>query len=217
MRRQGFTRGSVTTVTNFNKGDLFHIDKMFRNYLAELNVAFYDACCPNTNVDGAFPVRFLTDGLQYFNGVAWTAIAESAQTITALTTNSITSGNAFISVGKAIVEKRTATAVNVTGAITAAQLSGGLITSTSAAAVTATLPTAALLATAIGAVQGTTFDFVVDNSAGANTVTVQVNTGIVAITPVITGGDTLTVASGTVGVFKVIFTSATAALLARVA
>lgn len=116
------------------------------------------------------------------------------------------------------VRQNTATAVNVTGDVTAAQLAGGLITSTSAAAVTATLPTATLLATQLGAVRGTVFDFVVDNSAGANTVTVAVNTGITVGTAAITGGDTLTVSTANkIAVFKLVFTSTTTAILRRTA
>lgn len=111
----------------------------------------------------------------------------------------------------------TATAVNVTGSISASALAGGLITSTSAAAVTATLPTATDLASELGAVRGSTFEFVVDNISGANTVTVQVNTGITAGTAVLTGGATLTVGTGVTAVFKLIFTSATAAKLFRIA
>lgn len=111
----------------------------------------------------------------------------------------------------------TATAVNVTGAISAAQLATGYITSTSAAAVTANLPTATLLATALGASAGTSFEFIVDNSGGANTVTIAVNTGITAATPVITGGATLTVTTANaIGIFRLVFTSATAAKLFRI-
>ena len=62
------------------------------------------------------------------------------------------------------------------------------------------------------------FDFFVDNSAGANTVTVAVNTGITVNTPAITGGATLTVSTANaVGQFRLVFTSATAAKLLRIA
>jgi hypothetical protein len=121
---------------------------------------------------------------------------------------------------KAPIVTNTATPVNVTGAITAAQLAGGLITSTSAAAVTATLPTAELLGVALGAVQGTVFKFIVDNTAGANIVTMQVNTGIVAAKQVGTTDAAddilLTVAVGAIAAFEVVFSSATAAKLFRV-
>ncbi len=132
----------------------------------------------------------------------------------------VISGNRTLS-GANVIESpsvsNTETAVNVTGAISASALAGGLITSTSVATVTATLPTATLLATELGAVKGTTFDFVVDNISGANIVTVAVGTGITAGTAVLTGGATLTVASGAVGVFKLIFTSTTAARIFRIA
>ncbi len=116
---------------------------------------------------------------------------------------------------KAPIVSNNGTAVNVTGSISASALAGGLITSTSAAAVTATLPTATDFATEIGAARGTVFDFLVDNISGANTVTVAVNTGITAGTAVLTGSSTLTVGSGVVGAFRLIFTSATAAKLFR--
>lgn len=107
-------------------------------------------------------------------------------------------------------------AQNATGTITAANLLKKYITSTSAAAVTLTLPTATLLGAALGAARGTEFDFTVDNSAGANIVTVAVGAGIVAGTAVITGSDTLTVAAGAIGKFKIIFKTATTAVLFRV-
>lgn len=114
-------------------------------------------------------------------------------------------------------DKETLTALNSTGTLTAAGILGGIISSTSAAAVTATLPTAADLASAVGAKRGTTIDFAVDNSAGSNTVTVAASTGITAATAVITGGATLTVASGKVGFFRIYYISATVALIYRLA
>ena len=65
------------------------------------------------------------------------------------------------------IGRSTATTINATATVTAAQLKTGLLTSTSAAAVTMTLPTATLMGAAINAVRGTTFDFYVDNTAGA--------------------------------------------------
>lgn len=114
-------------------------------------------------------------------------------------------------------KNHTAAAVNVTATVTAAQLKTGVLSSTSVAAVAATLPTAAaLLAVLTGAAAGTWFDFAVDNSAGANTVTVTPSASITAATAVITGSDTLTVASGAVGLFRVYFTSATVAKIYRI-
>ncbi len=120
---------------------------------------------------------------------------------------------------KAPIYRTTATAINATATVTAAQLAGGLLTSTSAAATTMTLPTATLLGTQLKASQGTSFKFYVDNTAGANTVTVAVGSGIVAAAPVITGGATLTVAASAtqgIGIFEIVFSSATAAVLYRI-
>lgn len=151
--------------------------------------------------------------------VAYTAINatnwESSNQVVA--SASFTSTGSNVVLAKAAVFQNAATAVNTTGAITAAQLAGGLITSTSAATVTATLPTAALLATALGAVQGSIFDFVVDNHAGANVVTVAVNTGITVGTTAVTGGDTLTVSvAQAAATFRLVFTSTTTAILRRI-
>lgn len=123
-----------------------------------------------------------------------------------------------IQLSKPIIRQAgTAKAVNTTGAVTAAELAGGLITSTSAAAVSVTLPTAALLATQLSAVRGTQFEFIVDNSVGANTVTVVVALGITVGTTALTGGDSLTISTAqSVGVFRLVFTSATTAILRRV-
>lgn len=115
----------------------------------------------------------------------------------------------------AAISAATAFAANATATLTAAQLLQRYITSTSVAAVSLTLPTATLLGTALTAVQGTEFDFEIDNSAGANIVTVVVGTGITAATSPITGGATLTVAAGTFGKFKIIFKTATTALIFR--
>lgn len=110
-------------------------------------------------------------------------------------------------------------AINVTATATPAQIIGGAITSTSAAAVSITLPTATQLATALGVTtRGTSFDFLVDNSAGANTVTLIVGTGITVTTPAITGGATLTVSTANaVGWFRLVFTSLTTAKILRIA
>lgn len=122
------------------------------------------------------------------------------------------------------VTKHTPVAVNTTASVTAAQVASGYLTSTSAAAVTMTLPTSTLIATAIGAVQGTVFDLYIDNTAGANTVTVtpdasQVKSQVaqVATYGVPTFG-LFTVASGTTGqaCFRLVFSSATACTIARI-
>jgi len=107
-------------------------------------------------------------------------------------------------------------AINATATATAAQILAGYITSTSAAAVALTLPTATLLGTLIGAIRGTEVEFTVDNSVGANTITVTASTGITAATAVVTGSDTLTVASGKIGIFRIKFLTATTANISRI-
>lgn len=114
-------------------------------------------------------------------------------------------------------------AINATATATAAQVATGYITSTSAAATTITLPTGTLLGTQLGATQGTVFDLYVDNTAGANTVTIAVATnGILdaaAVAGSAAGFGLLTVPSGVTGVgrFTLIFSSATAYAFARTA
>lgn len=49
--------------------------KMFRDYLAKLNVPFYDHCCPALT-GNSFPVRYNTDDstLQYHDGTEWVEV-----------------------------------------------------------------------------------------------------------------------------------------------
>lgn len=108
-----------------------------------------------------------------------------------------------------------AVAKNATGTLTAAELGKGLITSTSAAATLLTLPLGTALSSQFKPKRGDTLSFIVDNNLGASLVTIVVATGIVAATAVITGGATLTVASGSVGHFKLYFKTASTALLYR--
>lgn len=116
----------------------------------------------------------------------------------------------------------TKAAINITATATAAQVATGYITSTSAAAVAITLPTGALLGPALNATQGTTLDLYVDNTAGANTVTMVVAANGIksdaANTTAASFGQ-LTVASGVTGVgrFTIMFSSATAYVFTRTA
>ena len=113
-------------------------------------------------------------------------------------------------------------AINVTGDATAAQVADGYITSTSAAPVTITLPTGTALGTALGASRGTVLDLFIDNTAGASTVTVAVNTNAILSTAAAdTAGSfgDLTIASGATGIgrFTIMFSSATAYVFTRTA
>jgi hypothetical protein len=116
----------------------------------------------------------------------------------------------------------TANAINATATATAAQVASGYITSTSAAATTITLPTGTDLGSAIGATQGTVLDLFIDNTAGANTVTIAVNTNAILSTAAAdTAGSfgDLTVASGATGLARntIMFSSATAYVFTRTA
>lgn len=107
-------------------------------------------------------------------------------------------------------------AINTTATATVAQMVSGVITSTSASAVTITTPTATKIAASLGVTKDSYYDFVVDNTSGANTVTVALDASITASSAV-TGGTTLTVTSGHAGIFRIYFYSATAAQISRIA
>jgi len=113
-------------------------------------------------------------------------------------------------------------AIDATATATAAQVADGYITCTSAAATTITLPTGTLLGAAVNAERGTSFDLYIDNTAGANTVTIAVATnGVLSTAATDTAGSfgDLTVASGATGLarFTIMFSSATAYTFTRTA
>ena len=113
-------------------------------------------------------------------------------------------------------------AINVTGTATAAQVADGYITSTSAAPVTITLPTGTALGTALGASRGTVLDLFIDNTAGADVVTIAVNTNaILSSAAADTAGSfgDLTIAAGATGLarYTIMFSSATAYVFTRTA
>lgn len=113
-------------------------------------------------------------------------------------------------------------AINATATATALQVATGYITSTSAAATTITLPTGTLLGQQLKAVRGTVFDLFIDNTAGANTVTIAVATnGILSAlaAAVAASAGLLTVPSGVTGqaCFRLMFSSATAYTFTRIA
>lgn len=116
----------------------------------------------------------------------------------------------------------TSAAINSTGTATAAQVATGYITSTSGAATTITLPTGTLLGAQLGATAGSVFDLYIDNTAGANTVTIAVAVnGILssAAVSVAASFGLLTVTAGVTGLarFTLMFSSATAYAFTRTA
>lgn len=74
------------------------------------------------------------------------------------------------------------TALNATGNLTVAMIMSGIVTSTTAAAVTATPPTGTLLDGATQFAIGDSFDFSVINTGGANAFTISVGGGVAGIT-----------------------------------
>lgn len=137
------------------------------------------------------------------------------------TTNKVIKINGNTSSGTS--STKTPTAINSTATATAAQVATGYITSTSAAGTSITLPTGTLLGAALGAGQGTTMDLVIDNTAGASTVTIVVAVnGILSAAAAAgsgSGAGLLTVPSGVTGqgTFRLMFSSATAYTFSRIA
>lgn len=130
----------------------------------------------------------------------------------------VTSTNGFVA-GHQVTASN---AINATATATAAQVATGYITSTSAAGTIITLPTGTLLGAALSAVQGTTLNLFIDNTAGASTVTLAVAVNGVLSTAAAdsaTSFGDLTVASGVTGLacYTIMFSSATAYVFTRTA
>lgn len=133
------------------------------------------------------------------------------------TANAGVTADGFLMLNGVGVTKATPASINATATATAAQIAGGYIKSTSAAAVAITTPTATAIAALIGAAQGTSLVFMIDNSAGANTVTLTLDASIAVVTPAVTGGATLTVTTANaIGIFRLVFTSGTSAKIFRI-
>ena len=119
----------------------------------------------------------------------------------------------------------TTAAINATATATAAEVATGYITTTSATAVTITLPTGTDLGTAIGATKGTVLDLYIDNTASTSSgvVTIAVATnGILSAAAAAgsgAGAGLLTVPIGVTGIgcFRIMFSSATAYVFSRIA
>lgn len=118
--------------------------------------------------------------------------------------------------------RRTTVSIPATATATAAEVATGYIVCTSAAATTITLPTGTLLGTALQAVRGTVHNLFIDNTGGANTVTIAVATNGILSTAAADSaasfGD-LTVAAGVTGLarYTIMFSSPTAYVFTRTA
>ena len=224
MKDLGFQKSFLQEIDTSKKQfkGYWGLRKLFRDYLTKVHVTWYDSCCPEASSENIYPVRFNGDSevIEIFDGSNWEdAGLPSSQSSNSFSTQFLTANSitAFVNtdailIQNNVVQERTAVAHDVTATLTVADIEKGFITSTSAAAVGLTLPDAA----DFGRDAGNSIEFMVDNSAGANTITVSMGTGITAVTAVVTGSDTMTVASGAVGTFRIFFTSPTVAKIARI-
>lgn len=184
-----------------------------------------------TNASGNFIfARSTVANLPTGAGYAVGCMIQASDTGDLYTNVGTTSAAAFSPVNGGIDTHPNKAAINSSATATAAQVQTGYITSTSAAGTTITLPTGSLLGAALNAAQGTTFDLYVDNTAGANTVTIAVGVNavqsdwdlqITAATASVTPAAVtpLTVRSGVAGLarFTLMFSSATAYTFSRTA
>lgn len=205
------------TITDCYKGD-----KLFLQFVAngsERVVTF------NTNFDanGALTVGassyatvwFIFDGVKWFEVTRQNSPTITANTISVDAVSAKTSGG-DITFATPTIWQGTTTTYTASATVSTAELMKGVLVVASGT-VTLTLPTASDAGTALGATAGTSYEFVVQNSASGGTATVAVNTGITASG--FPGTNTLTLAnSSTVGIarFRLIFLSSTAATLARI-
>lgn len=198
-QQTSYSVGGTTVTVTSTGGSAYNVDRCFGATVpADGETGFVPGCYfhVSTGVAG---------GTAYFNEGSATSCAFRP----------VSTGGAGVHPNKA--------AINSSGTATAAQVATGYITSTSGAATTITLPTGTLLGAALGATQGTTFDLYVDNTAGANTVTMAVAVNGILSDGAVTAGAVafgdLSIASGVTGVarFTLMFSSATAYVFSRTA
>ena len=104
------------------------------------------------------------------------------------------------------------TAVNASATLTAAQVQSSITTS-STTAVAFTMPTATLLATQVGAAQGTVIFFTIDNSASTSSGAITLTLGS-GMTSGLTAG--LTVPIGKAQTYEIYFTSTTTCVMSQI-
>lgn len=141
----------------------------------------------------------------------------TSATFTAPTRIELTSGSnaVFYAVGThsfipEFATQPTAGTLNATGTLTAALLFGGIVTSTTAAAVTATLATGAVLDAASTFIVGDYFDWSAVNTGGTNAFTVTASSGHTIV-------GTAAVAANTTGRFRTVKTAANTFVSYRIA
>lgn len=155
-------------------------------------------------------------------GTGANLIVGGTTTLTTVNVSGILTASQGGSKIKAPVFYATPVAINASATATAAQFASGYITSTSAAATSITTPTAAAITTQLNSGAGTIFNLTIDNTAGANTVTVVMDASIGAsalATAFATEAGLLTFPSGATGqgTIQFMFSSTTAATYTRIA
>lgn len=113
-----------------------------------------------------------------------------------------TSGHGINAV-KNIIHNGVVTTYTTTANITAAAVAGGVIAYTGSAH-SLTMPTTTAISAIVDVSQATDFDFKVDNTGGSGTVTIVLDASQTALA-IVAGGNTLTIASGTIGKFIITF------------
>lgn len=148
-----------------------------------------------------------TGTLDWYGGIG----TSTTVSLTKLMSLDAATGNLTLLKG-GLFENNTLVAVNASATLTEAQVQSGIKT-TSSTAVAFTMPTSTLLATKIGASQGTRFLFTIDNTASTSSgaITLTLGTGM---TSGLTAG--LTVAIGKVQTYLIVFTSATTCVMSQI-
>lgn len=218
--KSGFFR---TSNKNEKAGNEISLTNWLKRSLKYLGLPYVDPCCnPRNNV----PISFNTDTeqLQVWNSSTnqFETFAELNQSVVSIEDVLYVSHIGAISTEPTIkiddpfVLNTSSVAIDVTDTANVDEILTGRITSTSAAAVTITLPTATALAAAIGS-PGSRFQFMIDNSAGSNTVTLDLTgTGITTGTVIITGQNSLSISvANSIALFELCFTSTTTAIIKR--
>lgn len=218
--KQGLVQKVKSTEKNAWLGG-FNLNRWFKWMAEKNNIPFANPCCLEDLERTPISYNVGDSGLEFLDPTTgdWTTLPPAATgEFTEIVTNAIGSDDqTFINVTSALVQSRDSYAANATATLTAAQLSTGYITSTSAAATSLTLPDASTLATYLNTGVNGSFEFIIDNTAGANTVTLILGSGMSAATPVVTGGATLTVSvANGIGIFRIVFGTTSPARVFRI-
>jgi hypothetical protein len=209
--------------------------KIFTDYLTKLNVPFYDVCCPATNEE-SMHVRWNPNlgVLERFDGTNWVEVDTGGDVPDPLDIDQINVNNLYIGTNGGILPTGTTGDIPISNVITrhfpnrqahnsnpivpvASEFPRGYFTTTSPTAMNMFLDTATNYINTFNMDVGSHFEWFLDNTQGANTVTVNLGSGITVATPAITGGAALTVSvANGVACFRMICTSSTTMKIYRI-